>query len=143
MFLLPDGTFWFQLANFAVFFAILNVVFLRPVGDAIKKRRAHIEEIQSDYERYAKQTDTAQADADGRRAAARRETDEMLTKVRIAAEAEAQQALDGQTAQAHAIIEQARATVALEANAAKAREGELSEALAKTLLERALGGSRS
>jgi F0F1-type ATP synthase membrane subunit b/b' len=40
MFLSLDGTFWFQLVNFAIFFAILNVVFLRPVGEAIKKRRA-------------------------------------------------------------------------------------------------------
>ncbi len=143
MFLLPDGTFWFQLINFAIFFAILNVVFLRPVGDAIKKRRAHIDEVQSDYERYAKQTSSARADADGRRATARREADETIAKARVEAEREAQLALEGQTAQAQAIIEQARATVALETGAAKAREGELSQALAKALLDRALGGTRS
>jgi F-type H+-transporting ATPase subunit b len=143
MFLLPDGTFWFQLINFAVFFAILNVVFLRPVGDAIKKRRAHIEEVQSDLDRYAKQSDASNADADGRRAAARREADELIARAKSDAEREAQLTIDGESAMAHAIIEQARATVALETNAAKAREGELSAALANTLLERALGGSRS
>ena len=143
MFLLPDGTFWFQLINFAVFFAILNVVFLRPVGDAIKKRRAHIEEIQTDLDRYAKQSDASFADAEGRRAAARREADETIARSRTDAEREAQLTIEGETAMAQAIIEQARATVALETNAAKAREGELSAALAKTLLERALGGSRS
>jgi F-type H+-transporting ATPase subunit b len=143
MFLLPDGTFWFQLVNFAIFFAILNVVFLRPVGDAIKKRRAHLEEVQSDYERYTKQINEAQADADGRRGAARREADEVIAKARISAETESQQFLEGQTAQAHAITEQSRATVALEVVAAKSREDELSATLAKTLLDRALGGSRS
>ena len=45
MFLSLDGTFWIQLINFAIFFAILNVVFMRPVGEAIKKRRAYIDSV--------------------------------------------------------------------------------------------------
>jgi hypothetical protein len=48
----------------------------------------------------------------------------------------------GRTAEAHAIVEQARAMVALELSAARARETELSQSLAKTLLERALGADR-
>jgi F0F1-type ATP synthase membrane subunit b/b' len=143
MFLSLDGTFFFQLINFAIFFAILNVVFLRPVGAAIKKRRAHIDEVQSDYEKYSKVVNASRTDAEARRNAARREADETIAKARAAAENEAQLALEGQTAQAHAIIEQARATVALETGAAREREDELSHALAKTLLERALGGTRS
>jgi F-type H+-transporting ATPase subunit b len=140
MFLSLDGTFWFQLINFAVFFAILNVVFLRPVGAAIKKRREHIDSVQSDYERYAHQVSTLRGDADARRGAARRAAEETIAKARAAAETEAQAIIEAQTAQAHAIVEQARATVALEVEGARAREAELSQTLANVLLERALGG---
>lgn len=142
MFLSLDGTFWFQLINFAIFFAILNGVFLRPVGEAIKKRRAHIDGVQSDYERYTHQIDTLRSDADGRRAAARRAAEETVAKARAAAEREAHTIVETETAAAQAIADQARATVALEVDAAKAREPELSQSLAQTLLERALGGGR-
>jgi F0F1-type ATP synthase membrane subunit b/b' len=143
MFLSLDyGTFLIQLVNFAIFFAILNVVFLRPVGAALKKRREYIEGVQSDYERYAHQVGVLRADADGRRAAARRAAEETIAKTRSAAERDAQAIVDAQTEHAQATIEQARATVALEVNAAKAREPELSRELAKTLLDRALGGTR-
>ena len=45
MFLRIDGTFFVQLVNFAIFFAVLNVVFLKPVGAAIRKRREYIESV--------------------------------------------------------------------------------------------------
>ena len=141
MFLSLDGTFWFQLLNFAIFFAILNVVFLRPVGEAIKKRRAHIDGVQSDYERYAHQIATSRTDADGRRAAARRAAEDTVAKSRAAAENEAQSEIAARTAEAQAIVDQARATVALEVGVARAREPELSQSLAKALLERAIGGA--
>ncbi len=51
MFLSLDGTLFVQLVNFAIFFALLNVVFLRPVGRAIAKRREYINSLVSDYER--------------------------------------------------------------------------------------------
>ena len=105
MFLLPDGTFWFQLIDFAIFFAILNVVFLRPVGAAIKKRREHIDDVQSDYERYAHQVETLATDAEGRRVAARRAAEETVAKARAVAEREAQTIVELETAQAHAIVE--------------------------------------
>ena len=141
MFLRAAGPVFIQLINFAIFFAVLNVVFLRPVGDAIKKRRAHIDEVQSDLAKYRTIVSTARAEADSRRGAARRDADETIAKARAAAEQEAQLELEGRTSEAQAVIEQSRATVALEASAAKAREGELSAALAKTLLDRALGGA--
>ncbi len=52
MFLSLDGTVFVQLINFAIFFALLNVLFLRPVGRAIAKRRAYIDNLVSDYDRY-------------------------------------------------------------------------------------------
>jgi F0F1-type ATP synthase membrane subunit b/b' len=142
MFLSLDGTFWIQLVNFAIFFAILNVVFLRPVGEAIKKRRAYIEGVHADYERYAHQIATFKAEAEQKRGAARRDAEELVAKTRAAAEAEAGAYLAEKAAAAQATIDAARATVASELAAAKGREDELSRQLARTLLERAIGAER-
>jgi F-type H+-transporting ATPase subunit b len=142
MFLSLDGTFWFQLVNFAIFFALLNVVFLRPVGAAIKKRREHIESVRGDYERYSRQVAGFRTEADAKRAAARREAEELIAKARSSAEDKAAAHLAEKTAQAQKIADAARATVAEEISAAKGREGELASSLAKTLLARATGTSK-
>jgi F0F1-type ATP synthase membrane subunit b/b' len=139
MFLSLDGTFWFQLINFAVFFALLNVLFLRPVGEAIRKRRQHIETVQSDYERYTHQVATYRTDADAKRAAARREAEEAVAKARSEAERRAAAMLAEKTAEAQNIADAARATVAQEVAAAKAREDALASTLAQSLLARATG----
>ncbi|GAC1613338.1 MAG: hypothetical protein NVS4B5_00120 [Vulcanimicrobiaceae bacterium] len=142
MFLSLDGTFWVQLLNFAIFFAILNVVFLRPVGDAIKKRRAHIDGVHADYERYAHQVAIARGEADAKRAAARREAEEIVTKAKALAESEGAALTAAQAEKAQAVVDAARHTVAGELGIAKGREAELSQALARTLLERAIGSDR-
>ena len=72
MFLSLDGTVVIQLINFVIFFALLNIVFLRPVGAAIKRRREYINGVQSGYERYAREAAGLRASANERRAAARR-----------------------------------------------------------------------
>ena len=89
MFLQLDGTFWVQLVNFAIFFAILNVVFLRPVGEAIRKRRAHIEGVLNDNERYAREARALRTEAESKRTDARREAHEYFTASRAEAGAEA------------------------------------------------------
>ncbi len=142
MFLTPDGTFWVQLINFAIFFAILNAVFLRPVGDAIKERRAHIEGVQADYERYAHQVATSRSEADAKRVAARREAEELVAKTKAAAETEGAAHTAEQAAKAQVVVDAARSTVASELGEAKGREDELSQALARTLLGRAIGSER-
>lgn len=142
MFLSLDGTFWVQLVNFAIFFAILNVVFLRPVGAAIKKRREHIEGVQADYERYARQVAVARAEADALRAGARREAEETVAKAKAQAETEGAAVTATQAEAAQTVVEAARRTVAAELATAKGREAELSQALARTLLERAIGSER-
>lgn len=142
MFLSLDGTFWFQLVNFAIFFAILNVVFLRPVGEAIKKRRSYIEGVQSDFDRYDRQIHGFKNEADGKRAAARREAEETVAKARAAAETEAAEAVAVRAAEAQAIVDDARATVAHELADARTREPELARTLARTLLDRAIGAQR-
>ncbi len=141
MFLSLDGTFWVQLLNFAIFFAILNVVFLRPVGEAIKKRRQYIDSVQSDYDRYIHQVETLRSEADGKRAAARRAAEESVAKARAAGENEAD-GINAEAAQrAEAIADDARKHVASEMESARSRKDELSQALAKTLLDRAIGVS--
>ena len=139
MFLSLDGTFWIQLINFAIFFAILNVVFMRPVGAAIKKRRAYIDSVQSDFEGHQQQAVTLRAEAEQKRVAARRAAEEAVTKARSEADAQAAEATAAAGARAQAITDEARRTVAAEYETAKAREGELSTALATTLLSRATG----
>jgi F0F1-type ATP synthase membrane subunit b/b' len=142
MFLSLDGTFWFQLVNFAIFFALLNVVFLRPVGEAIRKRRAAIDAVQGDFERYARQVSGFRADADAKRAAARREAEETIAKARSAAEDKAAAIVAEKTAESQKIGDAARATVAGEVTAAHAKMDELAGSLAKTLLARATGDAK-
>ena len=71
-FLSIDGTLVVQLINFAIFFAVLSVVFLRPVATAIARRREYINSLVSDYDRYQANAHDLRAEADGIRAAARR-----------------------------------------------------------------------
>ena len=141
MFLQLDGTFWFQALNFAIFFAILNVVFLRPVGAAIRKRRAYIDGVQHDYERYRTEAQKLRREAETKRAAARREADESIAAARAAAELEAGKLVLERTSAAHAIADEARRNVERELQAAKANEQRLSAELAELLLQRAVGVS--
>ncbi len=142
MFLSLDGTFWFQLGLFAIFFAALNAVFLKPVGEAIKKRREHIDGVQADYERYAHQVAGFRSEADAKRAAARRDAEEAVAKAKAAAETEAASLVGVQSEKAQTIVDAARATIAGEVSTARLREDELSQSLARTLLERAIGSKR-
>ena len=85
MFLTIDGTFWVQLINFGIFYLILRVVFLRPVEEAVRERRAYIEGVERDYDAYRKETKDLRAEADRKRAVARREAEEVVAKARSAA----------------------------------------------------------
>jgi len=67
MFLSLDGTSWIQLINFAIFFVILNAVFQRPVGAAIRKRRAYIESVKSDFEHYMAEVKALRDEAEAKR----------------------------------------------------------------------------
>ena len=142
MFLSLDGTFWVQILNFAIFFAVLNIVFLRPVGAAIRKRRAYIEGVHGDYERYARQVAGLRSEADAKRAAARRDAEELVAKAKAQADTEATAITGARSGTAQSIIEDARHTVSGEVAAAKSREDELSQRLARTMLERAIGADR-
>jgi len=142
VFLSLDGTFWVQLINFVIFFAILNVVFLRPVGAAIRQRREYIDGVKNDYDRFRAEVRKLRSEAEARRAAARRAAEETLFKARAEAEREAAQIGGTFADRANAIAGEARATVESELQSARERERDLATALADQLLEHALGSAR-
>src|SRR5665213_2758132 len=85
MFLQPDWTSLIQLINFVIFFAILNVIFLRPVGRAIRERRAYINGVTADYDRFQVEGNALRQNAEGIRAGARRDAEQTLAKARAEA----------------------------------------------------------
>jgi F-type H+-transporting ATPase subunit b len=139
MFLQLDGTLWVQLINFAIFFALLNGVFLRPVGEAIRKRRAYIESVLADNERYVREVKALRADADAKRAEARREAAEYFAASRAEAAAEAAVIASEHAGIASQLTAQAHETIASEMQVARQRESALVDTLARALLQRAVG----
>lgn len=137
-FLKLDGTFWMQLINFAIFFVILNAVFLKPVGRAISKRRAYITSLTTDYDRYMQQVRELTAQAESKRAAARRDAEVTLSKTRAAIADETADMAARYAAQVHATVEAARQTVLAEIQAARQGEDSVASVLADLMLQRVL-----
>jgi len=142
MFLSLDGTAFIQLINFAIFFAILNVVFLRPVGAALKRRREYIDSVQGDLDRYQHQVELLRAQAEAERVAARREAEEKVVRARSQAEDEAGRLLADFEKAAGDISQRAQDTIEAELSEARSREDELAGVLAQSLLDRAIGTAR-
>ena len=140
MFLLPDGTFFVQLINFAIFFAILNVVFFRPVARAIAKRREYIDSLTSDYDKYQAEASSLRAQAEAERAAARHDSVAAIATARAQASNEAAELATRYAAQVQATVDGARQTVASEVAAARSREGPIVRELADMMLDRTIGG---
>lgn len=139
MFLSLDGTFWVQLLNFAIFFALLNVLFLRPVGRAIRKRREYIDGVVSDYAAYQGEAKSLRDQADAVRAQARRDGEQRLAKARADASNEAATLAVQYGGRVQGIVEEAHRTA--DAELARAREGEekLVGQLADLMVERSVG----
>lgn len=141
MFLKLDGTFIVQLINFAVFFAILNVVFIRPVGAAIVKRREYINSVTNDYDRYQAEATALCTQAEAIRAAARREAEAELARARAEASNESATLQAQYNAQATALVEDANRTVAAELEKARMSEPALVRDLATLMVDRTLAQS--
>ncbi len=138
MFLQVDGTIVVQLINFAIFFALLNVLFLRPVSRAIRRRREYINSVTSDYDTYQAQATALRAQAEEVRATARRGAEATLTKARAeASNATAALATD-YAGKAQATIETARVTVAGELAATRPMQEAAVAQLADLMLARAI-----
>lgn len=138
MFLKLDGTFVVQLINFAIFFALLNVVFMRPVSKAIVKRREYINSVTNDYDRYQAEAASLRTQAESIRAAARREAEAYLAKARAEASNEAAQISTEFGQRSAAIVEEAHRTVAAEVEQARALEPQLVSDLANLMVERTI-----
>lgn len=139
MFLQVGGTAIVQVVNFIVFLILLNVVFTGPVGRAIAKRRAYINGLSSDIEHAQADVKALRAQAEAKRAAARREADEVIAKARATAQNESVDVQAGFAARATTIMHEADRMVAAEVASARASEEEIVASLSRTLLERALG----
>ncbi len=127
-----------QLINFAIFFVILNAVFLQPVGRAIEKRRAYINSLTTDYDRCVQELQNLATQAEAKRANARRDAELTLSKARagIADETAQMAAQYGEAAQVS--VESAHKTVASELQAARSAEHSSILALADLMLQRAI-----
>ncbi|MGB6713356.1 MAG: ATP synthase F0 subunit B [Candidatus Cybelea sp.] len=138
MFLSLDGTSVVQLINFAIFFALLNLVFLRPVGRAIAKRRGYIDSLVSDYDRYQEEARNLREEAEATRASARREAEHSVAAARAAVSNEAAELSSRYAQQARSTIEEAQNTARAEFETAHAGEGEVVRGLAKVMLDRVI-----
>ena len=136
MFLKIDGTFFVQLINFAIFFALLNVVFIRPVSRALVKRREYINSVTNDYDRYQAEAASCRSEAEAIRAAARREAEQTMAKMRAETSNEAANRSAEFNRQASQIVEEAHRTVASELESARAGEAQAAAELAGLIVAR-------
>ncbi|HEX3369908.1 MAG TPA: ATP synthase F0 subunit B [Candidatus Cybelea sp.] len=137
-FLSVNGTLVVQLINFAIFFAVLYVVFLRPVAAAISRRRQYINSLVSDYDRYQAEAATLRAQAEEVRASARREAEHRVAAQRAAASNEAAEISTGFSQRARDAVERAQATVRTELEEARAEEPQAVQGLADFMLDRVI-----
>jgi F-type H+-transporting ATPase subunit b len=135
-FLCVNGTLIVQSINFAIFFAVLNVVFLRPVANAIARRREYIKSLVTDYERYQAEAQTLRSEAEAVRVAARREAEHRIATARATASNEAGEIAARYSRQAQDAVETARQTAQSELAAARENETETVRSLAGLMLER-------
>jgi F-type H+-transporting ATPase subunit b len=138
MFLSVDGTFFIQLINFAIFFAILNVVFLRPVGKAVAARRAYIESVTEDYDRYQAEGTALKAEAQEIRVAARREAEQGMSLSRAEASNKTADVAAGYAQQASEIVQESNRIVNGELAQARADSQRAGRELADMILQRAI-----
>lgn len=137
-FLSVDGTVFVQLANFVIFFAILNVVFMRPVARAIAKRREYINSVTADYDRYQAEGNALRTQAESIRAAARREAEQLAAQARAEVSNESARIASDYSQRAAAEIRNANETVDSELTAARANQPRAVRELADEIFSRAV-----
>ena len=135
-----DGTLIVQLVNFIVFLAILNVIFFKPVGAAIARRRAYVDGLKHDLEQLQSDAKALRGQSAERRAAARREADEAIARARVEAGKESDVIVSTAQTRASEIVAHAHAEVEHEVQAVRAEEPRIVDGLANDMLGRALGG---
>ncbi|MGR4065064.1 MAG: ATP synthase F0 subunit B [Vulcanimicrobiaceae bacterium] len=137
MFIIPDGTAIIQLLNFAIFFAVLSVL-LRPVALAVRKRRAYIDSLASDYGSYQMEAAELRKQAESVRAGARREAEQIIAKARADASNRAAELSGDYAKRAQAVVEEAQHSAGIELERARTDQERLVRSLADEMLARAL-----
>jgi F0F1-type ATP synthase membrane subunit b/b' len=127
-----------QLINFAIFFAILNVIFLRPVSAAIRRRRAYINSLVSDYDEYQAQAKSLREQAEGVRASARLDAEQRVVAARAAGSNEAAELATRYSQRAAGIVGEAQQTARRELDEARAGESEAARSVADFMLDRVI-----
>lgn len=133
-----DGTFIVQLVNFAIFFALVNALFIKPVSRAIVERRKYIDSLTADYDKYNAEIASLKGRADAERAHARRDADAALAEARASIAREVETLASDYASRVGRSIDHAQATVAQELAQARAEEQRLVGELAGQMLERAM-----
>lgn len=137
-FLQVDGTAIVQLVNFAIFFVLVSVLFLRPVRRAIQKRRDYINGLARERSRYEAQAASLRAEAESLRAGALRTAAHEIWKTRSKASDEAAAIATEYDRRRRSAREEAWRTAAAEMEQARADEERLVRELADLILERVI-----
>ena len=133
-----DGTFVVQLINFAIFFALLNVLFLRPVGKAVAQRRAYLDNLVGGYEKAQSEANALRREAERVRNEARREADAAIARERARMREDGVSILAEFSKKANETIDAANERVRGEVEALSGDLGTLREQLAGQILAQAL-----
>ena len=144
-FLCVNGTLVVQFINFAIFFAVLNVVFLRPVATAIAKRREYINGPRLGLRSLPSRGAQLARRGGGDSRSPRGEKPSIACRARARASNEAAEMASRYAQQAQSIIEAAQKTAQAELEAARAGESDAVRGIAGLMLERvdSRGGAMS
>jgi F0F1-type ATP synthase membrane subunit b/b' len=127
-----------QLINFAIFFAVLNVIFLRPVSAAIRRRREYINSLVTDYDQYQAEAKSLRERAEGVRASARLEAEHRVAAARAAGSNEAAEVATRYSQQAQSLVAEAQQTAQRELDEARSGESAAARSVADFMLARVI-----
>lgn len=138
MLLSIDGTFLIQIANFILFWVLLNVLFIAPTRRAIEERRRFVANLYREGDELKAEAAALQADADRILAEARKRTDETMRTAAAKASDETHAIERRASEEATATVALAQATVASERAAALERQQHFVGELARSMVDRAI-----
>jgi F0F1-type ATP synthase membrane subunit b/b' len=127
-----------QLINFVIFFAILNVIFLRPVSAAIRRRREYINSLVSDYDQHQAQAKSLREQAEAVRASARLKAEHRIAAARAQASNEAAELATRYSQRVQSVVGEAQQTVQRELDEARGGESEAARRVADFMLDRVI-----
>ncbi len=137
MLLSIDGTFLIQIANFILFWVLLNYLFVAPTRRAIEARQRYVSGLYQEAADFAAQAAAHRAQAEEILNGARRQTDERMRAAAAQASEEGHTIEQKALNEAAATVQLAHATVAAERADALAKQQRFVAELARSMVERA------